>query len=364
MKNFLKTALLAIIAINLIYCSDQNYRMVTIMNKDGSFQRTIYAEVDSSFVAGDMSKNPFLIEMDSCWKFIDINTEEVINDFLWDNAQTVKLGIRRQFSSFEEFNNLQFNEKNRHIINPEETFRKKFKWFFTYYTYQSVYQLDINEFLIPLDKYMTKTEQKIFLQGDLSTYKGWTGFEILEELDVMKEKFEKWYWHNIYELEFNSIYHFAKNHNLKYASQMPEVKDSLFNLYYNTDLEKFYFLNLDLTESLDKFFDTDEFFSLYTKYDEDIKKYSENQYQEFSILFSPQSIDYELILPGKLLQTNAMLISGDTLKWKVDTYRTLPSEYILSAQSRISNVWAFILTLLPVIISVYCFVKKRKYERG
>ena len=57
-------------------------------------------------------------------------------------------------------------------------------------------------------------------------------------------------------------------------------------------------------------------------------------------------------MPGQLITTNTTLHEGETPYWKIDAYRLLPGDYTLEAQSRVPNIWAFIVTGLLGILAV------------
>ena len=344
---------IGIIFLCLTSCG-KSYRMITIVEKDGSFQRIVYAKSDSAFfLLRDMSKNPFMFDIDSNWIFIEEKMEMVDKN----GNKTWMQGISRQFKSFDEFSEkLKFHEINRPLSNPKESLNKKFKWFYTYHTFNANYQRIMADLPVPLDKYMTETEQKLMFHGDLQQYAGWNGIEISEDLDELGKKFKNWYAHNLFEIYFNSIYQIATKHNFKYATQMPEIKDSLYQL----NIKKIKSVeNIEITDivyMLDDFFNTSDFSSFYDSYNKEMEYYT----SLFSTDIFGNEINYELILPGKIIQTNAPVISGDTLKWKMDAYRILPSDYVLSAQTRTANIWAFVVTALLGLISVYCLKFSRK----
>jgi len=68
------------------------------------------------------------------------------------------------------------------------------------------------------------------------------------------------------------------------------------------------------------------------------------------------NIKYELALPGKIMTANTDLQNDGVLVWNVDMFRFLADDYTLTAESRAVNLWAFLVTLLLVVISVCCFV--------
>jgi hypothetical protein len=65
-------------------------------------------------------------------------------------------------------------------------------------------------------------------------------------------------------------------------------------------------------------------------------------------------------MPGKLIYTNAPVAREDTLLWKVNALRFTADDYELIAESRSTHVWAFGLTFLLVLFSVYCLVKVKQ----
>ena len=136
---------------------------------------------------------------------------------------------------------------------------------------------------------------------------------------------------------------------------MQDIKDSLFQLNLKKKREKESFFEIfDVIDMLDKFFDTSDFTNLYKETGTEM----ENYFKQFSYEgLLKYLLDYELIMPGKVIQTNAPVISGDTLKWLADLLRMLPSDYVLSAQTRSVNIWAFVITLLFAIFVYFCYVK-------
>ena len=63
------TGILVYTAMVLIYsCDSQGYNMYTQLNPDGSCYREFVRHTDSAFIAGDTSKNPFPVKLDSTWK--------------------------------------------------------------------------------------------------------------------------------------------------------------------------------------------------------------------------------------------------------------------------------------------------------
>jgi hypothetical protein len=328
--------------------------MLTVIDKNGAFQREIYTKADSAFFEGDTSKNPFLFDIDSKWNLSRQTEEKYEFPNIKKLIQIAKISAK--FNSFEVYDCLNFYKKTRALSNPKETFDKKFRWFFTIYSFTADYKQFTETFLVPLDKYMTEEEQSIWFRGDIGKFAGWNGYEIKEYLDEIDAKFGKWYLNYCFEVNYNSIYNTLKNKNTKYLEPMIEIKDSLFQTNFKNFKHKENSFELaDLITMLDTFFQTSDFTNLYNEFGSDIKKYSQQFFYEDALI---PIINYQLIMPGTVTETNASLISGDTLKWRVDILRILPSDHKLLATSRSVNVWAFAITALFVLTLIFWIIKK------
>ena len=87
----------------------------------------------------------------------------------------------------------------------------------------------------------------------------------------------------------------------------------------------------------------------------------EQLFEEKSIatqLFEYQ-IKFELSMPGELLSSNAVSAQDGMLVWKVDAYRVLTDNYRLQAESRVMNIWAFVLTGLLFAVALILFIPTR-----
>ena len=73
------------------------------------------------------------------------------------------------------------------------------------------------------------------------------------------------------------------------------------------------------------------------------------------------AVQFELFMPGRVVSTNAAMQKDESLIWKVDAFRLLDSDYMLVAESRVVNYWAFGITLLLILlIGGYCWRLYRK----
>ena len=76
-------------------------------------------------------------------------------------------------------------------------------------------------------------------------------------------------------------------------------------------------------------------------------------------LFDNQ-IKFELAMPGELLSANTLLKEEGRVIWKVDAYRLLGGNYVLEAESRVMNMWAFCVTGLLIALAGYGILRKKE----
>jgi hypothetical protein len=94
-----------------------------------------------------------------------------------------------------------------------------------------------------------------------------------------------------------------------------------------------------------------------------MKKYEDEFENKEFISYFGKSFKYKLILPGKITEPNNAIVKGDTLIWKLTAYHMIPANYVIEAQSRKANVWAFILTGIILIITIGSFIWKPKRKK-
>jgi hypothetical protein len=338
------------IIIGILLCSlpscVSSYRQTTKINPDGSCVREIYAKGDSAFLAGNRSSNPYLFQLDASWTI-------TLPDTVKDEGYNVK--ISKTFRHIGEFSaGLQFDEELRPLVAPVETLQKRFRWFYTTYTFQAVYPSIAAKIPVSIDRYMSKDEQRLWFQGDFSAFGGMNGWELKDELDTMEKQFLRWYSQNVYEVYFEVIGDFEKlSGNSPYASCLPAAKDSLFHIIAKNDISS----ELDIADfcrELDKYFKTNRFSDFYRENKQEIDAKCGKRL--LSDLFSNE-IEYQLTVPGKLIHANTSLIRQDTLTWKITAMRLIPGDYTLTATSRTVHPWAFVVVFFFAGLFVYYLIR-------
>jgi hypothetical protein len=82
-------------------------------------------------------------------------------------------------------------------------------------------------------------------------------------------------------------------------------------------------------------------------------------------MFEPGEDDYtnKIIMPGMLVETNAMEINGNELSWSIDLEDFFAKDYAMKAESRILNHKSIIVLsifIIGIIVILLLFLLKKK----
>jgi len=342
-----KIIIWSIISVVLTSCMSENYRIITRVKRDGSCWREIHRVGSMT----DSISGLFPYDLSSGWDISQTDTF-VKKNFSLDNTLENKknLKISKKFNTVSELS----NGLRSDMVFPiaKEALKKRFRWFYTYYEYTAVYPEVTGKGRVPMDKYLNKDEQKFYLQGDMSAYKGINGWELIGMLEDIHDRFMKWYQRSLYEECFEVILHYTE---ADFRSKLPAIKDTLFSI--NEKQMKEQPSLHDVNMLLDKYFATNYFSNLFFENEQEMQNMIEERLK-VAIELLNFNIQYELALPGKFIATNSDLQTDGTLVWKVNMLKFLADDYTLTAESRAVNIWAFVVTLLLIVFSGYCFIKR------
>jgi hypothetical protein len=75
------------------------------------------------------------------------------------------------------------------------------------------------------------------------------------------------------------------------------------------------------------------------------------------------SYENEVAMPGIILNTNSKSIVGNAVSWKVDSKRFCFEDFTMQVESRVVNVWAFVVSAIIVLAAVVLLVLPRFKKR-
>lgn len=346
----------------LLAACNSNGDMTTIINNDGSCERVFSSAVSNEFIKGDTTDNPFPVNLTGwtvSWKAKDekLRTQWPFKNWQGeknDSLFKVTALVSRHFASVQELSD-SFRFKSNYPwanIRISPVLEKKFRWFYSYYNYREVFSGLPVKLPVPINRYLTREEAGYWLTGQPDITRGMNGAEVRDLLDDIGARANKWFMHNLFEFQYAAL---LDNLSLFPGSPdrklMIEKKDSVFALSDDN------FSETSIVSALNKYFHTKAFNPLLNDKDERMKKVTDPESAEKVSRYFEANINYRLIMPGVLLHSNGVM-SGDTLSWKVNAYRLLNGDYTIEASSKKLNIWAWLLSILIILIVPVLLVRK------
>jgi len=355
--------------------------MVTVINPNGSCYREFTDNADSAFLMGNLSPehNPFPCVIDSTWEIkwsfrnSGLRTDFPLTNAVYDSireivSKSVKLNnqkskedilvrVRRNYKSVVEMDNaFKFKKTNEWSkMKVTHSLDKKCMWFFTYYTYREKYSKIETGLELPVENYMTRNESLYWFTGKPNILDGMNGIEAKEYIVKIEEKYNKWLIQNWWNIEYKVL---LTNYNLLSKppvskDQLKALRDTIFNsiVSFNSDFE--------MEKTLNEYFKTKAFSELWNKKNSPMKISEDSISKKFTFFFYP-SLNYKLVMPGKIIRSDNGVNQGDTLVWKLSSYRMIPSCYTIEAESRFVNIWSFVMTGIILIYGIGCLFWKTK----
>ena len=84
----------------------------------------------------------------------------------------------------------------------------------------------------------------------------------------------------------------------------------------------------------------------------------EIKYKSYGNLVSMKpTLDY--VMPGKVIDAGNGIVEGDVVHYKFSSERLIPHPYDVTITSRVTNVWAFVVTALVILLAIGCLFYRR-----
>lgn len=347
--------LLLLLSLGMTSCSTY-YRMTSRIDTNGSMHREVYARGDSAFIAGNKTHNPFLFQLDTDWQIVNLDSTLKFNFWGEEEKLNVKACRNIPLINGEYFSISNGKEQMSSLAIPTEQLKKRFKWFYTYYIYTATYKELSDKGPVPLDKYLNKEEQIIWFRGDNAAFSGMNGIEQNDKLDKLEAKFGEWYNRSQYEVIWEVIRQFtSQKGDTVYVNRLNELKETVYTNHLSgkdgcgdAGID-------DVCALFDKVGQTNYYLELYKAHAKAMDNMCEQKIKIAEVFY--HAIQFELTMPGTLLSSNASLSTNNIMVWKIDGLRLLTGNYVLTAESRVINYWAFGLTLLIILATLGIFIK-------
>ena len=368
----------AVLMLLITSCNDDS-SMLTIINEDGTCSREmsfhpypqdVMAPVDQSIENDGLH---FGSDWERTWSVMGDSTRHAcpITEAQWDSLQKVfpnsyvrfhiLMHTKRDFSSVAEMSDSLTKVVN-HLFQATASLEKHFKWFYTDYVYTETYTLtDMQKlFPIPLDRFVSADTASYWFTGQPNLAEDLTGSEQKELLDGIESKISQWMNANTFDYIYTYIAHVfwkdIKNPPVT-NGQFLANKDSIVMLPAVANM-KIFDEPEQVAKILKDYYHTDAFQPIFSE-DRHWDRILDHQYMSLKYLMwmKPQ---LNLVMPGRVIDGGMGKVDGNVIRYRFSGERLLPHDYVISATSRVTHVWAYIATILVIIIAIGSFFYRKK----
>ena len=328
-----KYYILAAIAALMVTSCEKNVQMITEINRDVSCTR-VYSIKESDNVYADET-------------------------WVEDTSDTVRTTIYRTFNSVEEMAANPVLAVNGEYINSQAQLDKKFKWFYTDYTFSETFASKEHFLNVPWTDKMSRDELSFMLTGYPNLTEGMTGEEIVQFMDPLQEKFEYLTYLSVIDCDLRLIanhYGIIANPPVDRTTFM-SLRDSITRYALDEDWD----ILRHRKGLIQEYFKSDAY-SIFYDSDDDIKDEFEDEYEDYLnfvdlyYLITP----YSLKMPGRVIETGRGTLKDGVINYHFGGKFLLVGDYTITASSRVTNVWAFILSGLIILLAVASLLYRRK----
>jgi len=331
MKNN-SIALIIILMLAILSGCKKEYNTKTVINKDGSCERTVKLISDNKDINFKYIKFPVPSKEKKGWTIT----------FEKDTKDSTKYiyTAYKKFAQVSDLNN-EFSDKDK--FGVEVNFNKKFRWFYTYLEYKETYKKYFPFNNITLNEYLSADEYKKYKNGDTTK--------------AMKNKIDEFMGKNL----------FAEFWKILKDSMMVKSFDNInyeFVFSKKEEIEKFLKIDMDKAKDnemnisgLGKILQIEKVKPLYML----ISSIAESLKQKFVDAVFTDYADYsnKVMMPGIIISTNATSVKGNEAEWNLNQERFCFDNFVMTVESRVTNVWAFIVTAVVVLILLILLIIPR-----
>ncbi|MBN1388248.1 MAG: hypothetical protein JW965_07360 [Bacteroidales bacterium] len=327
MKRKVNIVMVSLFMMILSSCEGPDALVINLVQKDGSVTRKIILTYNKD----EFDLNNCQVPVDSTW---DISRTY---DVSADGDTTYTLTAIREFESVKDINVLynEYEGSNPGLKRTAE-FQRKFRWFNTVYHY--IEHVDRALEGIPPKDFFTGEEINYFympeklvnaaIEGPDSTY--------LKEsvMKPLEEKTEQWLGRSLVRAFVNKI--------IDTVSVNPQIKIDTGQIYLKEEriAASILFNEMEEQQVIDSLLGSGVYSANSALNDTLLSEIED----EFSVALNTDSYLIQTIMPGELTATNGYIDEDGNVLWEVKGDVILSSDYDMWAESKIVNLWAWIVT--------------------
>jgi hypothetical protein len=351
----------------LASCGNKDNRMLTVINEDGTCSREYTFHSSQQWLSASSSEDYDSI-VDKTWErsWSVLGADSVrypvpLTEAQLDSMQELDLSkplgnllmvhAKKEYQCVEEMSAHLYRAERHHLkevdnIKANSTLEKHFKWFYTDYTFSETFVYDGPAlFPIPLDRFLSADTASFWFTGQPDLTCHCSGAEQKDMLDDIEKKIGQWTNANwFYEICNVIIASYDQIQNPPVSKErFSIVRDSLVMMPCVLNANEGEGLGDNITNLLEKTFQSDAY-KLFLQT-------NESGFKQYEQLLSFGN-NYDLQMPGTVIDAGMGQYDGDVIHYRLGGERLIPGAYTITATSRVTNVWAFVITILVVLLAI------------
>ena len=357
MKTISSRLLLLLSAAIFLSCQDQHVRLHTIINENGTCIRAVsysnvmnQAQRDSAWGQGNIGWSHPLPECLNIKSFHDSHTDIGAGD-------TVTTTFRHMFDNVKEMAEQMPLMLGGSTLKSRAQLHRSFRWFYTEYDFTETIAGLADSFPLPFADVQILS---YWFTGEPNLIAGLTGAEAAERLSEMETKVTHWLNDNFCHI----IFHFIADHyDSITAPPVPrdrfvQLQDSLAN-YLMKEGAVLWLSNTELSQLMRDFFHSDAYAPFFD--DETPVSKQLNDELAHSLTIFALSVPYTLQMPGTITDAGSGSLTPDgIIHYPFTGERLIPKDYVIHATSRVSHPWAYVVTILIILLAIGSFLYRRR----
>ena len=360
-------------------CNNKDERMLTVINPDGTCGREMSFHPHPKEVMAPLNE-PIEnngLHFGSVWQ----RSWTVVGDSLrhpcpmteaqWDSlrlvfpkqniSEKVLMHASRNFQNVSEMSD-SLTSVVGNLFKATATLDKHFKWFYTDYVYHETFTItDIRQiFPVALDRFISADSASYWFTGQPNLAEGLTGAEQKELLDEIEANVSHWFNACTFTSVCSIIAHYYDQ-----VKNPPATREQ-FLANCDSIVTSLAVRSMDLFNDVDQvkkilsdYYHSDAYTHILSDSTMHWNKKLEKQYKQYEyLMMMAPTLDY--VMPGKVVDAGNGKIEGNMVHYRFSGERLIPHPFDVAITSRVTHVWAYVLTLLVILLAIGSFVYKRR----
>ncbi len=351
-----KILIVGLVMVSMTFSSCLETHVTNTVMTNGSVLRTVVFKSDN---IEDFDFSVYPVPVDETWRKIisfEMGKSETNNDSIDSVGDTTWIyTYEKNFNSVDEINKLYDAgfDSYGHTSRRAE-FEKKFRWFFSNVIFREI--LDAMIVGVAPESYFSREEYEVFLMEDTARLQYVNHPDSVQRIKFVEHVISKTDDWRMTCLAEDFVHRLAK-----YVDESVTVITSDQVKAKHDDIVDMVGSESDLYEITALVFDENP----EVIFGEGILTFFNETELFYERIFDVENIGYTMgfVMPGKLTDANGSIIDKNLVQWHVSSEKFFATPFVMLAESRIVNVWAWIISAVFVVFVLVGIFNNKKAAR-